>query len=427
MKKPFKKIFAMILVCSFLIILSGCQKKETGPELQAKNLMRTISEEPAKSAKISNEYILSASDFSVDLFKAVASKQLKQAENSLISPTSTLYSLSLALSGAEGTTKSEFEGILYPDMKSDDFFLMNSSFLRSLKSSGSTGVKSISSMWINSNVTSSVKEDFLISNAKYYNSDIYKSDFTSASTAKDVNKWISYRTDNRITSLDLGVSKDGVVYLADSLIFDGIWEIIYTPSDITTKEFENYGGDIKTTNFMISRDVTYLADSYAVGFSKSYNGGKYNFVALLPNDHISISDYITVLNGDILNTILNSGSDKKAVAQMPEFKASFSGSTKPYLIELGFSKIFDKKADFTKIMRKEETTYISDITQIVSFKAESGLADSSQSNSEQSTVVGETVSDDLSNEMILFNRPFVYAVIDNSTKLPLIMGTVLTV
>lgn len=425
MIKPFKKIIILILTFCLFIPFSACQKKDKGPELQAKNLMRTISEDAAEPVKISDEYISAASDFSVDIFKAVASKQLKQAENSLISPTALLSSLSLASSGAEGTTQEEFERILSSDMDFNEFSKMSSSFLSTLKSSGSTGVKSISSMWIDNNVTSSVKEDFLISNAKYYGADIYKSDFTSKNTNKDINKWISYRTDNRITSLDVEISKNAVVYLIDSLIFDGIWETSYKSSDMTTKEFENYNGDIKTTDFMISRDVTYLADSYSVGFSKNYNGGKYSFVALLPNEHISINDYITMLNGDILNTMLNSKTGKKAVAQMPEFQTSFSGSTKPYLTEIGFNKIFDKKAEFTKIMRKEETTYIADVIQSVSFKAEAGASNSAQNDTEQS-VVGETV-DGVSKEMLLFNRPFVYAVIDNTTKIPLLIGTVLTI
>ncbi len=425
MIKILKRTIIFLLVLCLLIPLSACHKKDKGPELQAKNLMRTISEDMAKPVKISDEYILTASEFSVNVFKATASKQLKQAENSLISPTALLSSLSLASSGADGTTKEEFERVLSSDMKFDDFSKMNSSFLASLKSSGSTGVKSISSMWIDSNVTSSVKEDFLINNAKYYGADIYKSDFTSKNTNKDINKWISYRTDNRTTSLDVEISKNAIVYLIDSLVFDGIWETSYKSSDMTTKEFEGYNGDIKTTDFMISRDVTYLADSYAVGFSKNYNGGKYSFVALLPNEHISISDYITVLNGDILNTVLNSKTNKKAVAQMPQFETSFSGSAKEYLTEIGFNKIFDKKADFTKIMRKEETTYIADVIQSVSFKAESGASSSTKNDTEQS-VVGETV-DEVSKEMLVFNRPFVYAVIDNTTKIPLLIGTVLTI
>ena len=425
MIKTLKRTIIFIVALCLLIPLSACQKKDKGPELQAKNLMRTISEDTAEPVKLSDEYIATASDFSVNIFKTVATKQLKQAENSLISPTALLSSLSLASSGADGTTKEEFKRVLSSDMDFDEFSKMNSSFLATLKSSGSTGVKTVSSMWIDSNVTSSVKEDFLINNAKYYGADIYKSDFTSKTTNKDINKWISYRTDNRTTSLDVKISKNEVVYLIDSLVFDGIWETSYKSSDMTAKEFEAYNGDIKTTDFMVSRDVTYLADSYAVGFSKNYNGGKYSFVALLPNEHISISDYITMLNGDILNTMLNSKTDKKAVAQMPQFNTTFFGSAKPYLTEIGFNKIFDKKADFTKIMRKEETTYIADVIQSVSFKAESGVKNENQNTANQS-VVGETV-DEVSKEMLVFNRPFVYAVIDNTTKIPLLIGTVLTI
>ena len=98
---------------------------------------------------------------------------------------------------------------------------------------------------------------------------------------------------------------------------------------------------------MYGVEGTYLEDENATGFKKYYKGGKYAFVAMLPNEGVSISDYVASLNGESLNTLLNNTQHTTVHTAIPKFETEYNVEMSAILKDMGMTKAFDiYNADF---------------------------------------------------------------------------------
>lgn len=77
---------------------------------------------------------------------------------------------------------------------------------------------------------------------------------------------------------------------------------------------------------MYSQETEYIETENATGFVKYYKGGKFAFVALLPNEGTSIDSYIASLTGRDFLKALGSRKSEKVNTQMPKFKCEYSNS-----------------------------------------------------------------------------------------------------
>ncbi len=162
----------------------------------------------------------------------------------------------------------------------------------------------------------------------------------------------------------------------------------------------------------------------AKGFVKNYAGGKYSFAALLPNEGVSIDDYVASLTGEGLVTTLKNAQDAGVQAQLPKFTYEYKIKMNDALAALGMPTAFTSGADFTKMSNLPagklvigevvHKTYI-EVTEI---GTRAGAV----------TEVGmELTSMPMFDRIITLDRPFVYVIVDNATNLPIFIGTVLSV
>ena len=90
--------------------------------------------------------------------------------------------------------------------------------------------------------------------------------------------------------------------------------------------------------------------------------------------------------------------------------------------EMGIKKAISKEADFSRLGKSgKDSLYISKVFQ-----------DSYIQIDERGTKAGAATAVELARgavmaDKIKLNRPFVYAIVDNQTKLPLFLGTVLSI
>lgn len=77
---------------------------------------------------------------------------------------------------------------------------------------------------------------------------------------------------------------------------------------------------------MYSQETEYIETENATGFVKYYKGGKFAFVALLPNEGTNIDSYIASLTGKGFLGALNSRKNTRVNTQMPKFKCEYSNS-----------------------------------------------------------------------------------------------------
>jgi serpin B len=328
----------------------------------------------------------------------------------------------MTANGADNETLSQMEKVLGNDISLEELNQYLYSYVKSLPSEKKSKLNIADSIWFNdgqNNLT--VEKDFLQKNADFYNASILKSAFDDK-TLQDINKWVKTNTDGMIDKILDKIDQNTVMYLINAIVFDAEWKTVYNKEDVNKGDFIGAGGIKKAVDFMSSEEQLYLDDGKATGFIKSYFNDKYRFVALLPNEDISIGDYIKTLTGESFLNTVNNASKSAVNATMPKFKYEYSIKMNDALKESGMPDAFSEdNADFQKLGKSPKgNIFIGEVLHKTFISVdELGTKAGAVTKVEMSTTsVRETKS-------VRLDRPFVYAIIDSSTNLPVFIGTVM--
>lgn len=167
-KKRTQSVLCFLLILTVLgTTMSGCSTK-----VQAEDMMKSISSrDVSDKIQITEEGNRAVTDFAVRLFK----ESMGQDENTLLSPISVLYALSMTANGADGNTLAQMEDVL--GMSVDELNNHLGACQKQLSIEKDSKLYVANSIWFRDSEDFTVKEDFLQVNADYYHSAIYKSDF----------------------------------------------------------------------------------------------------------------------------------------------------------------------------------------------------------------------------------------------------------
>lgn len=393
-------------------------------QVKAANLMNGISAQNVSEKKADEKFISAQMDFSMDIFKK--SVKDSETENVLVSPLSVQTALAMTANGAKGETKTEMENVLAKGMSLNDLNSYLYTYRKSLTDKPESKLHIANSIWFRDDSERlDVNENFLQTNADYYGADAFKSSFDN-STVKDINDWVSNNTDKMIDKIVDDISVDTVMYLINALSFDARWENEYKSSDIYDGKFTDFSSKSQDVKMMKSFESYYLEDENATGFIKDYKNGEYSFAALLPNEDTDINTYIENMNSqDLLDTLKNKKSTT-VYTETPKFSYDYSIVMNDLLSELGIKKAFkNSEADFSEMaVSSRGNIYIDNV-----------LHKTFISVDEKGTKAGAATKVEMvdkcalapdGNEVIL-NRPFVFMIVDNSTNLPIFIGTVKTI
>ncbi len=412
-----KHAFFIIILCISLFPLIACTTKSRS--MNSEDLMKGVKAEAAEGLTSDEAFLKSTANFSLKLFK----EGITPNENSLISPTSVLLALSMTSNGAEGATLEEFEKLLGDGISREALNNYLYSYIDKLPSTEKEKLNIANSIWFKDSDSFKVREDFLKTNATYYNASIYKSDFSSEETIKDINGWVEKETHGMIDKVIDKIDPDSVMFLINALAFEGEWQRIYEKGDIAPGEFSNIHGTKTTVDFMNSSEGSYLEDAKVTGFLKPYKDGNYSFAALLPKEGVDINEYINSLSGEEFLSLINNSAVGSVRASIPKFTYDYELSLKEPLQNLGLVEGFNPAlANFKSLGSSTDgNIYIGEVLHKTFIQVD-----------ERGTKAGAVTSVEMKTESaileekyVTLDRPFVYAIIDNETKLPIFIGTVM--
>ncbi len=92
------------------------------------------------------------------------------------------------------------------------------------------------------------------------------------------------------------------------------------------RTFTASNGETQDVSMMGSTELAYLEDERAIGFAKAYEGGSYAFVALLPNEGVTIEEYVEGLDGGALRSLMANAQSAEVEAYLPKFELEQSSS-----------------------------------------------------------------------------------------------------
>ena len=407
-----KKILALILCMGFVLSLTACAR------VKADDLMSGIVPDKVET-NVDLKNNTGLMDFAVELFKNAE----ENGENSLVSPFSVLCALAMTANGADKETLAQMEQAL--GMPIDELNEYIYAYTNSLAQGDKYKLSVANSIWFSDRADFVPNRDFLQTNANYYGAGIYKSDF-SGSACDDINLWVKQNTNGMIDKIIDEIPEDAVMYLINALAFEAEWASIYERSDVNQGNFFKEDKTKQSADFMYAMEHSYLTDEKAKGFIKYYSGGEYAFAALLPDEGVSLSDYVDSLTGEKLAEILANKQSETVRTSIPKFKSECSFLLNDCLKDMGMTDAFSGSlADFSKLGSMDDNSglYINRVLhktyiEVAEKGTKAGAVTAVELNCEGAMILPEDIKE------VYLNRPFVYMIIDTNANLPLFIGTV---
>ena len=411
-----KRILAALLCLAVLLpaaAMSGCT------HISADNLSEGIMPGEVTGKKTDRTFEESSADFALKLFRATA----KGEENALVSPLSVMLALAMTTNGAKGETKAQMEALLGGGMDIEDLNGYLYTYMKSLPSSEKAKLALANSVWFRDTESLDVRAAFLQKNADYYSADVYKAPFDKK-TCDDINRWIEENTDGMIKKMLDSIDDDAVMYLINTVLFDAEWQNVYSSEDkIRDGLFTTADGKRRNVTMMHSDETNFIDDGKATGFIKPYKDG-YSFAAFLPNEGVSLDSYLDSMTGAGFLAAVKGAKKETVIAAMPKFEYGYKTTMNDILKSLGMTVPFDKeKADFSDLaVSSYGNIYIGQVIhQTYISVGEKGTRAGAATIVEMD---GEAAPSEVDYHTVTLDRPFVYAIIDNATGLPIFIGTV---
>ena len=336
-----------------------------------------------------------------------ASRLLKGGtENANYSPVSLYYALALSQMGAGGSTAEELGNLT--GIQDEEFLASQCGKLFRLlyKDNEISKLKLANSLWMD--VSCSWKPDFETRALNDFYASLHSVDFKEKEAARLAGEWIGEQT-NQTIKPELEFSDGQLSAIINTIYFYDQWIDRFDKNKTQKDLFYPETGEPEEMEFM---NAVFSAHGFAKGenYTRSALGLKENgsMVFILPDEGTGVDQLLK--DPQTLTEALNGGENGsgEVVFQVPKFSIDSEFTLSELLRDLGIKTAFTEDADFSGMT--DEPLFISDVIQ------QSHIAVNENGVEASAFTVIEYCGASLPEgraEMIL-NRPFLYAVTDNS-------------
>ena len=418
MKKRMTALLTAALAVLMLLSIPA-QMTSCALRVKAEEISAGYTREATDKGEVSDAFVAAMADFSMTLANTTLSMEKEGKANHLISPLSAMICLSMLANGAEGETLAQMEAVL--GMPIDELNESLYAYTEGLYIGEDCKVSLADSIWYRDGDSFTVREEFLQTCADWYQAQQYAAPFDET-TRKDINKWVDHYTDGMIDSiLEDPIPADTVMYLINALVFDAKWETEYEKKDIASDTFTAQNGTESAVEMLCSDESRYLTVEGGFGVAKPYKGGGYCFVGLLPEEGTDIYEFAASLDGGDWTAMWQEQVRTTVYTRIPEFTYASDMRLTPVLQEMGMTDLFDaERADLSGIGGGAAgNLYCSGVFQKTFIQVDrngtKAAAVTWAVNKAESAAPVEP-------KYVYLDRPFVYAIVDTGTGLPLFVG-----
>ncbi len=407
-----KRITTLVLALVLLLSLPGCgvRAQELTADFEPQ-VMDTTTDLTAGGEAVT--------DFALSLLREERSGSVSV----LLSPVSILNALGMVANGASGTTLKQIETATGMSLHQLNDFLYT--YRMSLPADSKTCKAALAnSAWLRD--TFRVEDAFLRSCVNYYSAEVYRSAFDGG-LVTDLNRWVSKKTDGMISDLlEKEPGAQTMLYLVNAACFDAKWETPYTKENVRTDGiFTAASGKRQTADYLDSHETIYLSSNNVSGFLKPYDGGKYAFVALVPDEGVTLADYLRNLTGEHLYQLITDHHYADVQASIPKFTARSELELEEPLRAAGISDLFDVSAADLRGLGSApngNTLYVNSVLHKTYLELDENGTKAAAATSLDVNGGAAPPSEDV--KTVTLDRPFLYMVVDTHACVPLFMGTV---
>ena len=339
--------------------------------------------------------------------------------NIVISPASLFIALEMTAGGADGETLRQFTDVLVPGASDEEAFRFAADYYRDLAETEDIKLDVIDMICLNEDFSRSVYED-------YY--DFVKGKFDSEIFAgirpDEIDAMINEKTDGMIPEISSSIDPAADMTVINAIVFKAGWKDEYCNKEIENDRVftQNNGAEQKVT-LLKSLEDGYFKAAGAKGFMKYYSGGRYAFLAILPDDDsIKINDFmVSFTYEDYLSFLRSFDESYEVEAYIPEFTVEYSNDNVSAILEdMGITDAFDPgKADFSNMTGKD--LYLGNIIHKTTITVDREGTEATS----VTMIPGSTMGGDFHPRVeVRLDRPFAYMIIDTETDIPVFIGTV---
>lgn len=338
-------------------------------------------------------------------------------QNAVISPLSAYICLTMAMNGADGDTLTAFEEVMGADTYYANLICRTAEQMYK-KLDGGTELSIACSAW--SDESANINEDYLKSIVTNMEAEVYQGDLSSGDTMKDINGWVNKKTSGLIPMLRVEpYPDDTMLVLLNALYMDAEWQWPFEFYATHEGTFTAADGEERTTDFMnMTKNLSLVSMEGAEGVLLPYKDGRLAFLALLPDG--GVVDLTASLTAESMQEAISAARDELLYIRLPKFDIAYERLMTNDLAAMGLETAFDPdNANFTPMgSGPNGELYLSTVFQKVRIRVDEEGTEAA-AVTEIEAAEGAAMIEPIE---LLFNRPFLYGVVDIQTGLPLFLG-----
>lgn len=354
-------------------------------------------------------------DFANRMFGSLCSQQANV--NVTFSPLSMEYLLAMTANGASVSSLKEM--LTAMNLGNYSLPVINGYYQR-LTSSLTSADQSVklslaNSVWIQKNF--GVKNTFMSSMKSVFKADVFKTDFNKpASATNSINRWCSDKTAGLIKKISLDITPELKLVLSNASYFKGEWTTPFDKNRTHKGYFTTEAGAKNKIDMMFAQKrFNYNKQSNYEVVELPYGNKSFSMVLVLPSEGTDVNTLVNTISWNNIEI-------KPAYVSLtlPKFKVEnhwkrFNST----LRSVGIKKIMKEGNQLDNIAND---LYVSDVTQDVLLEVnEEGTKAAAVSSA---GIRMTAIRIDPNPVTVTFNRPFLFALRENSTGSILFMGKI---
>lgn len=407
-----KKLMALLLV---MLALTACKDDGEVVYMLPDKKPIQLSAEQKQMRDNNNE-------FAWRLFQTM---QEQQGDiSTVLSPISVTYMLGMLNAGAAGTTRDEITATLG---FGSDPAAVNEYCKKMIEGAPNVDpaatVKIANCINVNSAMGISLLKQYVNDMKNYYSAQVEDLDFTKSSTLEKINKWCSKNTAGMIPSILDELNPNAAMCLLNAIYFNADWKEKFDKNDTRNSSFTLPDGSVVTRELMHRKAIAQGCESELCSMLRiPFGSGGYSMYVMLPAEGKTTGDLIREMSQQELTDHLGAidMTPHEVDILMPRFEIVSDIDLIDVLEPMGIKSAFTTSADFSNM--SDTRLFVSMMKQKAKIEVDE---DGAKASAVTIAMAGDTSPGPQLYEKAEFhaNRPFLYFILEESTRSIFFIGT----
>jgi serpin B len=274
------------------------------------------------------------------------------------------------------------------------------------------------SIWYREGFT--VLPEFVTTNQQYYHARVSALDFGDPGAPGVINGWVRDNTHNRIEKIVDAISDETVMYLINAIYFKGIWQYEFDIENTAEGPFYLEDGQVSVEMMNQTTTLRHAIHDILSIVELPYGQGNFSMIVLLPQPAYTTDHIVASLTPENWESWMNSLTDRNLDLRLPKFTFEYKNQLNEELEALGMGVAFSDMADFSGI----NGTGGLRISKVLHKSFVEVNEEGTEAAAVTSVEMVNTSYPGPVNTTFYVDRPFLFAIRENSTGTILFIGLV---